>query len=43
MRVPVTVSEHDLLGLLSIVSDHRTDGRRHPCLSGGGSRDGGLN
>jgi hypothetical protein len=25
MTVPVTLSEHDLLGLLSIVSDHRTD------------------
>ncbi len=25
MTVPVTVSEHDLLGLLSIVSDHRAD------------------
>ena len=25
MTVPVTLSEHDLLGLLSIVSDHRAD------------------
>jgi len=25
MTIPVTVSEHDLLGLLSIVSDHRAD------------------
>ena len=37
MSIPVTVSEHDLLGLLSIVSDHRADDPgdacRCPCSS----------